>query len=363
MADWNLYQPPNIIGNMAAGYQAGQALGKQKRLDAALSQIDLTKPETLVPVLQADPATGASLLTASTEMAKAQHETAGRVAAGNYLMALYGGNRGGAALGGGSAGSSNAALGSSATAPASPAPASPAASATSLTGSAPDTGDASAATTPPAGGEIVVNAPAQPSPLEQARADFIRNDPENYLKFETAIAGMTKAQRDNYDGTLSTFDGVLQGVKSIPEADQAGRMAYIQARRSQLVQAGVPAEMIDNFVPTDANITSQDNQVLGAKGVLERQDKDRSFALDQDKFSETQRHDRADESTAAANAATSRGQLGVAQGNLSMRQKEFAQKQGGAGGGSIATPTSAAEYNALPPGTRYYKNGQVRIKQ
>lgn len=75
MPDFNILQQPNFAQAALGGFQAGQALGKQKRLDAALGQVDLSRPETIVPILQIDPSTGTSLMSAAAGVRK-QTDTA-----------------------------------------------------------------------------------------------------------------------------------------------------------------------------------------------------------------------------------------------------------------------------------------------
>lgn len=75
MPDFNILQQPNFAQAALGGFQAGQALGKQKRLDAALGQVDLSRPETIVPILQIDPATGTSLMSAAAGVRKQADQT------------------------------------------------------------------------------------------------------------------------------------------------------------------------------------------------------------------------------------------------------------------------------------------------
>lgn len=75
MPDFSLLQQPSFASAALGGYQAGQALGRQKRVDAALGGVDLSRPETIVPVLQVDPQTGAQLMQAAAGVRK-QADTA-----------------------------------------------------------------------------------------------------------------------------------------------------------------------------------------------------------------------------------------------------------------------------------------------
>lgn len=72
MPDFGILSQPNFAAAALGGYQAGQALGRQKRLEGALGGVDLSRPETLMPVLQADPDTGMKLYQAAGAVRKQQ---------------------------------------------------------------------------------------------------------------------------------------------------------------------------------------------------------------------------------------------------------------------------------------------------
>lgn len=98
MPDFSLLQQPSFASAALGGYQAGQAMGRQKRVDAALGGVDLSRPETIVPVLQIDPQTGAQLMQAAAGVRKqadiartreiAPQAVAGDAAAINELWGL-----------------------------------------------------------------------------------------------------------------------------------------------------------------------------------------------------------------------------------------------------------------------------------
>jgi hypothetical protein len=320
MADFSLLQTPNFAGAVLGGYQAGQQMGRQKQLDSAMANIDLERPETLLPLLRADPSTGAALIGASVKLSAEKRMMDQMAAKSNLLVAESGGDS------------------------ASPAPAPAAPAAADATGASVATGMNNAATANGADtnaldqGEVTVTAHRNaPDPLHAARVAYMRADPDGYVELETKLAGMSKAQRDNVVANNDFFDNVLQGVKTIPPTDIAGRQAFIQKHRDQLLQAGIPPQQIDSFVPTDANITAMDNQVLTVKGVNDKIDKDRDFALKQSSQAETARHDRVDESQGAARVGIEGGNLHVSQQRLSDEEKGIIGKGGQGGPAPIPT--------------------------
>lgn len=74
MPDFSLLGNTDFAKAALGGYQAGRALGQQKRLDAALGGVDLSRPETIMPILQIDPQTGTSLMTAAAGVRKAGND-------------------------------------------------------------------------------------------------------------------------------------------------------------------------------------------------------------------------------------------------------------------------------------------------
>ena len=98
--------------------------------------------------------------------------------------------------------------------------------------------------------------------------------------------------------------------------------------------------------------------------MLERHDKDRSFVLDQSRAAETARHNLVDEGQGAARVGLEAGNLAVSRGNLAVSQHREAREAGATPPSAppIAQPTSRAQYDALPAGTRYLKNGAMFVK-
>jgi len=296
-ADWSILQQPNFGQAALAGYSAGAKIGKQRRLDAALGNVDLENPATIMPVLNADPSTGAALLSTSMKMAEYKHELAGKAATSDYLIKRLG-------LDTSSASSENAP----------PAPLLP------VDGAAAVNGVANSALAPAFDqpGDIVVNAP-HVNP-EAARIAMIKADPEQYIKLETSLSTMDVAKRKAVDAANDTFGSAVEAAKAMPYEQ---RRAYIASQRDQLIAHGVPAQQVDAFDPTDQNIIGIENQVLGIKGILEQKDKDRSFA-------ETQRSHHANESVAAGNLSVNQGRLGLA------RTSEARSAKAGVGGMSTS---------------------------
>lgn len=334
-ADFSLLQMPGFAQAALGGYQAGQAMAKQRRSDAALQGVDFGRPETIIPVLQADPALGASLLTASSAMAKAQHETAGRVALTNML------------------------LGSGGAKPGSDVPTSAA------TGTMAAAGALSPGSPTDANGDIVVTGPAKAaaapasrwSPEEMA---MIKEDPQGFLAIQDNMSRMDETHRKAVADAADAQASLYPQLKAIPTPE--GRRAFAIQQAPMLAAHGITAEQINAFDYSDAGLDSAHNIALGVKGVVEQQDKDRTFGLQREKFDHDVSHD-------AATLGVSRGNLAVSQGQLSLsRQREgrVAAKATTSKAGPLPTlpsPTTREAYGALAKGTRYRApDGSVRIK-
>lgn len=96
MADFGILQgQPNFFQTALLGLQAGQKIAAQNRLDAAMQGVDLTKPETLLPVLKLDPQTGLGLLKAHDTQVAADREAAGRTALSQFLLGRFSPAKGG----------------------------------------------------------------------------------------------------------------------------------------------------------------------------------------------------------------------------------------------------------------------------
>lgn len=364
MADFSILQPlPNFSQAALAGYQAGTAIRKQKQMDSALQGLDLEKPETLLPVLRADPATGAALIGASTKLAAEKRDREARMATASYLKSLpqFGAPP---TVGSGSVASgrwSGTGFGMSDTeragndmAGAGMIPAAHDTPTMPMSQQPPDQPSAVAED-----GAIVVQGQQGPTP-EELRNRAIEADPTGFMEIQKQIGQLSDAQIKRASAASDAFSNVGAALLNIPYAQ---RGAYLQANAADLVAHGVPPEKIANFDPTDSNIQMEVGKALGVKGMIDQRNKDREYSLSLDKFGEDQRHNRATEGNAAGN-------LAVAQGNLGLRAKELAQKVSseGAGGGGSATinlpsPTTRTQYDALPKGTRYRApDGSVRVK-
>ncbi len=314
MADFGILQPtPNFAQAVLGGYQAGQQIAKQRRLDSALSGVDLEKPETILPLLRIDPATGAALVGASAKLADARRESEGRAALGNYLSALQPGQT-------------------------------PHAGAVqALMPGAPDIGasgvpSAAGAQSPPTDqNEITVTAkPTASQPpadaVAIARQHLIETDPKTFLDIQDNLSKMDEAQRKKTDEATSAFAAVGQNAAKLPYEQ---RRAYIQSQASYLAGHGVTADHITGFDPTDQNLFSEVGKALGVKGILEQQDKDRNFNLAQNRASEDARHNRASEGVAA-------GALGVAKSREAREAKKATQSASDLSGSTTDALLAAA---------------------
>lgn len=339
MPDFGLLgQMPNFAQAATAGYQAGQQIGRQKQLDAAMAGIDLERPETLLPVLRADPATGAALIGASVKLSSEKRDAASRQATAAYIKAMAGG--------GGST---------------------PSAPTMAPTASATPEGDLAVSSPQPGStqqGDIVVTAPSQADP-NAVRNAAIDADPTGFLDIQSKLGAMDETQRKRIADASGAFAAIGQQLLQVPYAQRSG---YIQAHAADLMAHGVPADKIRAFDPTDQNIHFEVGQALGIKGQIDQADKDRAFALDQARFGETVHHNRVDEGQGAARIGLEAQSVGIAGGHLAIARNADARAAAaagaGAGGGNILpAPTSRAEFNALPKGTRFRApDGSVRIK-
>lgn len=332
MPDFGLLQMPNFAQAALGGYQAGQAIGRQRRTDAALQGFDFKRPETALPILQADPALGSALLSASGKMAEQEREAAARVAQGNYLLEYA---RKSAAKGGGQS------ISAPGSAPTGPAP--------------------SSLTNQPMAGEITVTAPRQgPSAEEQ----LIRTDPQAWLEMQGNLGRLDENHRKAIAEAADAQGTVAMGAMQLPYEQ---RRAYIQQNAQYLAAHGVGEQEIANFDPTDAALQAQANQALGVKGILDQRNKERddsradaNLQLSRDRFAYDQQHD-------AQTLAVSRGNLAVSQGNLALSRQRESREAGKAAASAapsgIAAPATREAYAALPKGTRYRApDGSVRIK-
>lgn len=348
MPDFSLLQQPNFASAALSGFQAGSAIGKQRQLDTAMAGINLERPETLLPILRADPSTGAALIGASVKLHAEKREQVALGAKSAYIKERLG-------MGPLSGGSPTPA----ATALPPEQPATPPAMTSATPSAAPPNGPTAD------GADIVVTAPSPHADPEAARRALIDADPDGYAEMQTKIDGMNKVQREQLDAANNTFGAAIEATKTLPYEQRRG---YIAAQRQQLIDHGVPAQQVDAFDPTDGNIVGIENQVLGVKGTLEQLDKNRQFGLEQDRFGETQRHARVEEGQGAARIGLEGANVGIARGHLALAQRADARAGAKAASApaatsSIPSPTSRAAYAALSSGTHYRApDGSIRIK-
>jgi hypothetical protein len=351
VADWNLLQTPNFAAAALNGYQAGQALGRHKRLDAALGQVDMTRPETFLPVLAADPAVGSAAIDAYSKVWDHQR-TAALGSAFSNLIRMHGGVPTSPALGGGLGPSNGAALGGGGlpmpapgtgsgvpTSDQPPAPQPPAASLPSSDPNAQATPDSAAMPQ-----DIVVTGhrPAATTPAQdyaEGVAQMARYaTPEQLSSAVEMLSKLDKAGQDAMTDATGTLAVVGQKAKAVPYEQ---RQAFIQKFTPMLLQHHLTAEQISAFDPTDDAIDVITGQAQGIDKTISAQQRAAEMT-------ETHRHNVEGENqgrqrvgieaqnaaTAQQNAATSRGQLGVAKGRLALAGKVAAG--GGVSGASTA---------------------------
>jgi hypothetical protein len=255
MPDFSLLQIPNFAQSALGGYQAGQALGQRQRVQDAMQGIDLKRPETIAPLLQADPEHGIALLGASTKMLEAEREMVGREATTKYLEARF----------------------------AKPLAATP-------------------------------GSPSTASPGQTAIADaehqLISADPDGYMKLRKSFDDMDEAQLKRVQEAQTALHDVALATRGL-SYDQ--RRAYIASQASLLQSHYVTPEQIAGFDPTDQNLDILTNQALGVKGVAEREEKARADKLAADRAAEDARHNRVSEGQGEARIGVAQGALKVAQ--------------------------------------------------
>lgn len=369
MADFSLLQQPNFAQAALAGYTAGQKVGQQRSLDDAMSQIDLNRPETLLPVLRRDPSTGAALIGASVKLHAENRAQQTQDAVSGALGDYFNGK---SASAGGSS-TSQPALGAQpqpAIAPitAAPTPANPllptAPAAPGAAGAAPAT-----TTLPGTDPGITVTAShpvaQMPPTLQQTVGRLVQGGVslDDATKFVDLAGKMTKTQADALTDQQNAISSVATAIpKNLSPAD---RGAWVVAHKDFLLAHNVPEAKIDAFAanPTDENISAVQTMALGTKDALTqaREAAAQAETVKQHGIENAQGQQRI--GIEAQNAGTSAAHLGIDRAHLALDTAKFKQTSGaGANGGGIATPASAADYKALPQGARYYKNGQVFIK-
>lgn len=289
MPDFSLAAQPNFAQAALSGYQAGASQAKQNQLDSALGGIDLERPETLLPVLRADPSTGAALIGASTKLAAEKRDQQSKAAIAAYVKQIAPSTSGG-------------------------------------TSSAPPA-TADAPTTNPDGtpADIIVTAQRDPNAVRNAAIDA---DPSAFLEMQSKIATMGKEQRTALDDASSAFGSVGQSALALPYAQRRG---FLQAQAGYLAQHGVPAAQIAAFDPTDENLHTEIGKAVGVKGMLDQADKDRTFA-------QTQHHQGVEEAQGASRIGLEGQSVAIAGGHLALARNADAR----AATAAAAKPPAAA---------------------
>jgi hypothetical protein len=327
VVDFSLLQMPNFAQSALAGYQAGQQVTRQRRVDAALQGIDMERPESILPLIQAgDTQGGAALLGASTQIANQKRDAQIMQLQGNAAKAhndaMYAAQQAGAAAGS--------------------IPANPTAGADSSSAALQAPPASSGSDTNQAGGGAPPVAPVDP--VQQADGALAQAAPDKYFAMQKQIQQMDDAQRQHANDVTSTMASIGQQALTLPYQQ---RRAFILAQSPMLAQHGVPLAMIQNFDSTDDNIHAEVGQALGVKAMLDQSNKDRSFKLDQDR--ETREARQGDQRIAqdGQRLGIEAGQLGVSQGNLAMRKQEY----------NAAHPAAGAPTTRTVGGKTYYQVG------
>lgn len=207
--DFSLLRQPDFAAAALGGYQAGAAIGRQRRLDAALQSVDLEKPETIMQVLRADPQAGVQLLGASSALAKARQDTNHHVALTKYLT---------------------------------------------------DTVGSGAAVT--AGGMPGTSAQQTVSP-DQARLTYMQDDPEGYIE---QIGKLDESTQKRLADASQAYAQVGAAAQQLPYEK---RRAYIQSQAGFLAQHGVTPDHISGFDPTDFNLKAEITKSLDTQNAVQ----------------------------------------------------------------------------------------------
>lgn len=275
MADFSLLAAPNFAQAALGGYQAGKAIGKQRRVDAAL-QTYSTDPDAGITALEtADPALADQL-----QKNRDRRETR------QALQKVF--------------------------TPAAPVPA-------AAIGQ-----DGGAVTAPPA---AMPTPPmtAGPQINQSALQQLFAVDPVAASRIQDFASKANKEQQAQLVESQDALYSVAIGLKGLPY-DQ--RKAKLQQLMPVLAQHHVTPDQVAGFDPTDENIDVQANLALGVKGVFDHQDKlaDNSRA--------DRNADRMDR-RAAEQTDIARAGLGVRQGALDLARKRAAGGGGKAGGTAV----------------------------
>lgn len=110
-------------------------------------------------------------------------------------------------------------------------------------------------------------APPAPAPAQGAPDAAVAPAPDTTPQNPTAadFAALPPAQLAHASMVLDTFDRVGLQLQQLPYAQ---RQAALAAERPALVQAGVPAQMIDSFDPTDGNIQEVHENIAATRRMM-----------------------------------------------------------------------------------------------
>lgn len=168
-----------------------------------------------------------------------------------------------------------------------------------------------------------------------AVADYITTtgDMHGAASLQTLIASGSKEKRAQ---AAESSGAIAAAGNQIAQLPYEQRKAALLQMAPTLAQHGVTPDMLQNFDPTDGNISTAVNQSIGLKAALDRSDSVEEDQFDHEKFAETKRHNVVDEGNAGAGLSIRRGALAVAQGGLGIRQAKASA------GGKADAPTPPA---------------------
>jgi hypothetical protein len=154
-------------------------------------------------------------------------------------------------------------------------------------------------------------------------AAYAAGDYEMADKLTDAIKALDENQRASLARKNEAIGRVSMAAKGMPVQ---ARAAFIRSNAPYLLANGVNQADLDGFDPSDANLDGHINLSMTVAEALKHQNDVRAADYKERDFNERVRHNKANEATAA-------GQLGVARGNLGVRQQEYQARkaQGGFG--------------------------------
>lgn len=341
MADFSLLNPtPNFAASALSGYQAGAAIGKQRQLDTAMAGIDLNRPETLLPVLRADPSTGAALIGASVKLHAEDRAQQANDAIANAIDGL------------GSAPSASTSA-NPAPAPTAPAvtasatPANPLASSPTSDGSQP--GDIVVQAHPAVAQLAAVQSMSPPLQSTMGKLARLGVPLDSLISFHKLATSMTDDQAKAATDRQEAISGVLTSLpKNLSLSD---RSAWLTQHKDYLLSHNIPEAEIDKVIadPSDANINFHQTLALGTKDAL-------NLSRQAAAQAETARHNQVDEGQGAARIGLEGQSVGISAGHLALDRQTAARTAAGGGsqGGQIGGPV--VQTRMLPGGVHAYRN-------